>query len=328
MPVIVTGVAGFIGFHAAAKLLTEGTEVIGIDNVNDYYDVRLKEARLAELTEKKGFTFYRANLADRPAIEQIVQSHGREITEILHLAAQAGVRYSLINPYAYIESNISAQIVLLEAAREMPKLRHFVYASSSSVYGGNEKIPFSVEDAVDRPISLYAATKRADELFGYTYAHLYKIPMTGLRFFSVYGPWGRPDMAAYIFTDAMVKGKPVRIFNNGQMRRDFTYIDDIIDGVMAALYKVPVAQGGQPAHIIYNLGNARAEWLMDFVNILEKLLKRKAVIQYGPMQPGDVVESFADIAASTRDLGYQPRMTINKGLNFFVDWYRKYHQIT
>lgn len=328
MAVIVTGAAGFIGFHVAVRLLAQGREVVGIDNVNDYYDVRLKEARLAELKKQAGFSFCRANLADRQAVAEIAERHGTQITEIVHLAAQAGVRYSLINPYAYVESNIMAQIVLLEAARQMPKLRHFVYASSSSVYGGNEKIPFATGDAVDRPLSLYAATKRADELFGYTYAHLHKMPLTGLRFFSVYGPWGRPDMAAYMFTDAILKGEPIRIFNHGKMKRDFTYIDDIVEGVVAAIDRVPEASGNNPAHKIYNLGNARSEWLMDFVGILESLLGRKAVYQYMPMQPGDVTESFADIAESTRDLGYQPQTAIHNGLRHFVDWYGKFHRIS
>lgn len=328
MAVIVTGAAGFIGFHVAARLLRAGTPVIGIDSVNDYYDVRLKEARLAELQKIPGFRFYRINLADRDAVNDIVAACGTEITEIVHLAAQAGVRYSLINPYAYIESNIMAQIVLLEAARRMPNLRHFVYASSSSVYGGNTSIPFSTDDPVERPLSLYAATKRADELFGYTYAHLHHMPMTGLRFFSVYGPWGRPDMAAYMFTDAILNNAPIRVFNHGKMKRDFTFIDDIVDGVVAAVAHVPAATAHAPAHKLYNLGNARSEQLMDFIGILEELLGRKAVYQYEDMQPGDVPESFADITTSTQDLGYQPKVTIAEGLKTFVDWHRIYHKIS
>lgn len=326
MAIVVTGVAGFIGSHVATRLLREGQEVIGLDVVNDYYDVRLKEARIARLQAQSGFRFHRVNLADKDAVAAILSPVSDSVTEIVHLAAQAGVRYSLINPYAYVESNIMAQIVLLEAARRMPNLRHMVYASSSSVYGGNTKIPFSVEDAVEQPISLYAATKRADELFGYTYAHLHKVPLTGLRFFSVYGPWGRPDMAAYIFTEAIMNGKTIQLFNNGKMKRDFTYIDDIVDGVVAALRHVPQPRAGQPAHAVYNLGNARSEVLADFVAILEKLLGKKAITALAPMQPGDVPESFADIAASTRDLGYSPKVSIGEGLAHFVDWYRHYHQ--
>lgn len=328
MAVIVTGAAGFIGFHVAARLLRQGTPVIGVDNVNDYYDVGLKEARLAELHKLPGFTCCRVNLADKDAVADIVATHGNAVTEIVHLAAQAGVRYSLINPYAYVESNVMAQIVLLEAARKMPNLRHFVYASSSSVYGGNTKIPFSTNDPVDRPISLYAATKRTDELFGYTYAHLHHIPTTGLRFFSVYGPWGRPDMAAYLFTDAILRQAPIRVFNHGKMKRDFTFVDDIVDGVVAVIRRIPIATADSPAHKIYNLGNARSEQLMDFIGILENLLGRKATYVYEDLQPGDVPESFADIASSTQDFGYQPKVTIADGLKAFVAWYRVYHNIS
>ncbi|MEJ0061784.1 MAG: NAD-dependent epimerase/dehydratase family protein [Alphaproteobacteria bacterium] len=324
---MVTGVAGFIGFHTAAKLLGQGVPVVGIDSVNDYYDVKLKEARLAQLQKLPGFTFYRANLAGREAVASIIERHGADITEIIHLAAQAGVRYSLVNPYAYIESNIMAQIVLLEAARAMKKLRHFVYASSSSVYGGNKKIPFSVEDRTDHPVSLYAATKRADELFGHTYAHLYGTPMTGLRFFTVYGPWGRPDMAAYLFAGAILRGEPIKVFNHGKMRRDFTYVDDIVSGILAAAAHPPKREAGAAPAAVYNLGNSRAENLMDFIGTLENLLGKKAVYQYEDMQPGDVPETFADIAASTRDLGYMPTTTIAAGLEKFVAWFREYHKV-
>jgi len=327
MTVLVTGTAGFIGSHVATRLLAEGRQVIGLDVVNDYYDVSLKEARLARLTANPAFTFYRVNLADREAVQAIVAQHGGAIAGIVHLAAQAGVRYSLINPYAYVESNIMAQIVMLEMARQMPQLQHFVYASSSSVYGGNTKIPFAVEDAVEKPISLYAATKRADELFGYTYAHLHGIPLTGLRFFSVYGPWGRPDMAAYIFAKAILAGQPIQLFNHGNMKRDFTYIDDIVSGILAALAHVPQATADTPAHRVYNLGNSRSEVLLDFVGILERLIGKKAITELAPMQPGDVPESFADITASTRDLGYQPKVSISEGLEHFVHWYRAYHGV-
>lgn len=326
MTVLVTGVAGFIGYHVAARLLAEGKQVVGLDNVNDYYDVRLKEARLARLAALPGFTFHRVNLADRMAVQPLMAHHGSTVTEIVHLAAQAGVRYSLTNPYAYVESNIMAQIVLLEAARQLPNLRHFVYASSSSVYGGNTKIPFAVEDPVVKPISLYAATKRADELFGYAYAHLHHIPLTGLRFFSVYGPWGRPDMAAYIFTKAILAGETIQLYNHGKMKRDFTYIDDIVSGVLAALKQVPLPTSDGPAHRVYNLGNSRSEVLLDFVGILERLLGKQAITELAPMQPGDVPESFADITTSTRDLGFSPKVNIVEGLEHFVRWYRDYHQ--
>ena len=326
MTVIVTGVAGFIGYHVAGRLLAAGRSVIGLDVVNDYYDVTLKEARLARLAKAPGFAFHRVNLADREAVAAILAPVNDGITEIIHLAAQAGVRYSLVNPHAYIESNITAQIVLLEAARRMPALRHFVYASSSSVYGGNTKIPFAVTDPVEKPISLYAATKRADELFGYAYAHLHNIPLTGLRFFSVYGPWGRPDMAAYIFAKAILAGEPVRLFNHGNMKRDFTYIDDIVSGIVAVLGHIPQPDGQEPAHRVYNLGNSRSELLSDFVAILENQLGKKAVTELAPMQPGDVAESFADITASTRDFGFQPKTSITDGLKHFVDWYKAYHR--
>lgn len=325
MAILVTGVAGFIGSHVALRLLEQGQQIIGVDVVNDYYDVRLKEARLARLAQYKNFEHHRINLADRAAVEAVGAVHGDRITGIIHLAAQAGVRYSLINPYAYVESNIMAQIVLLEAARRMPNLKHFVYASSSSVYGGNTKIPFAVEDLVNKPLSLYAATKRADELFGYAYAHLHHIPLTGLRFFTAYGPWGRPDMAAFIFTKAILAGEPIQLFNHGQMKRDFTYIEDIVTGILAALHHVPQAKMGEAAHQIYNLGNSRSEPLSDFVDILERLLGRTAVRQLAPMQAGDVPESFADITASTRDLGFVPKVSIGEGLEHFVRWYRDYH---
>lgn len=327
MAILVTGVAGFIGYHVAERLLKSGRPVVGCDNVNDYYDTRLKEARLKRLAAHEGFTFHRVNLADHLAMADVFARHGQEIEVIVHLAAQAGVRYSLVNPYAYIESNITAQVVLLEGARRLTKLRHFVYASSSSVYGGNTKIPFAVEDPVTRPISLYAATKRADELFGYAYAHLFQIPLTGLRFFSVYGPWGRPDMAAYIFSDAILSGKTIQLYNYGQMKRDFTYIDDIVNGVTAVIDHVPMASSGEPAHRVYNLGNSRVEVLADFVAILERLLGKKAVTEGVPMQLGDVPESSADITASARDFGFQPKVSITEGLEHFVRWYRDYHKV-
>ncbi|MBV8060071.1 MAG: SDR family NAD(P)-dependent oxidoreductase [Alphaproteobacteria bacterium] len=321
MKVLVTGAAGFIGFHTAQALLAQGVTVVGVDNLNDYYDIRLKEARLSRLTPHPNFTFHKINIADHDAMLALASE---KFTHIIHLAAQAGVRYSLQNPYAYVESNLMGHVVLLELARALPQLQHFVYASSSSVYGGNTKIPFSVDDPVEQPISLYAATKRADELMSYTYAHLYRTPCTGLRFFTVYGPWGRPDMAAYIFTRQIVAGEKIKIFNNGDMRRDFTYIDDIVAGILAALSKPPVVAAGSVPARVYNLGNSQAENLMDFIGVLESALGQKAVYDFQPMQPGDVPETFADIAASTRDFGFHPTTSIQTGIQKFVDWYRTY----
>jgi UDP-glucuronate 4-epimerase len=324
MSVLVTGAAGFIGFHVSQALLARGDAVIGLDNLNDYYDVALKHARLAQLEGKPGFAFERADIADRVAMAAIVERHPG-IDRIVHLAAQAGVRYSLQNPYAYIESNVMGHVTVLEAARRLPQLRAFVYASSSSVYGGNSKQPSSVEDRVDTPVSLYAATKRADELITHAYAHLYGIPATGLRFFTVYGPWGRPDMAAYLFADAIVHGRKIPVFNYGQMARDFTYIDDIVSGVLAALDRAP-APGVKGR--LYNLGNHRPEQLLDFIAVLETALGRAAEKELLPMEPGDVASSFADIEASRRDLGYEPKIPIAVGLPRFVAWYKEYHGIT
>jgi UDP-glucuronate 4-epimerase len=247
-------------------------------------------------------------------------------THIVHLAAQAGVRYSLINPYAYVESNVMGHLVMLELARHVPQLKHFVYASSSSVYGGNTKIPFAVEDDVERPVSLYAATKRADELMSWTYAHLYKIPCTGLRFFTVYGPWGRPDMAVYIFTKQIEAGMPIKVFNHGKMRRDFTYIDDIVAGILATIDRPSASAGSEPPARLYNLGNSHAENLLDFIATLEKALGKKAQMDLQPLQPGDVPETFADIASSTRDFGFLPKTSIAEGIPRFVAWYRRYHK--
>lgn len=324
MAVLVTGCAGFIGFHVSKLLLARGEQVIGIDNVNDYYDPSLKEKRLAQLTSQRGFTFHRLNIGDKQAMFDVL---GKEqaITGIVHLAAQAGVRYSLTNPYTYIETNVMGHTIMLELARLYPKLKHFVYASSSSVYGGNTKLPFSVEDRVDQPVSLYAATKRADELIGHTYAHLYRIPATGLRFFTVYGPWGRPDMAAFIFTKAIIEGKPIQLFNNGEMRRDFTYVDDIVAGIIAVLDKPPVDDGKVAPHRVYNIGNHKSEELKKFVGILEQEIGKKAIIDFQPIQPGDVPASFADIDATQRDFGFVPKTSIDEGLPRFVEWYRQHY---
>ena len=323
MRVLLTGAAGFIGFHVATALLARGDTVIGVDNLNDYYDVGLKQARLAQLTPHKNFTFHKINIADKDAMMALANTG---FTHIIHLAAQAGVRYSLQNPYAYVESNIMGQVVMMELARHVPDLKHFVYASSSSVYGGNQKVPFATTDAVDHPVSLYAATKRADEIMAWTYAHLYHVPTTGLRFFTVYGPWGRPDMAYYGFTKQILAGEAIKIFNHGDMRRDFTYIDDIVQGVLAAVERPPVAEDGKPPVRLYNLGNSNAEKLMDFVAVLEKTLGTKARYDFQPMQQGDVPATFADITDSTRDLGFQPRVRIEEGLAKFVAWYKSFHQ--
>lgn len=326
MTILVTGAAGFIGYHVCQALLAQGRAVLGVDNLNDYYDPALKDARLVQLRGQPGFRFERLDLADTAAVAGLL-GPGSGITEIIHLAAQAGVRYSLQNPHAYIAANIQAQINLLEAARHLPGLRHFVYASSSSVYGHAEKSPFAVQDRTDRPLSLYAATKKADELFHYTYAHLYRIPATGLRFFTVYGPWGRPDMAAFLFTKAILAGEPIRLFNAGDMRRDFTFIDDIVAGVLAALDRPPQDDGAAPPHRLYNLGNNHPEKLMDFVALLEAALGQKALLDLQPMQPGDVYETAADITESRRDLGFAPVTPLAVGLPKFVRWYRDFYRV-
>lgn len=323
MQVLLTGAAGFIGYHVAAALLARGDTVIGIDNLNAYYDVSLKRDRLAQLLPQPAFSFVEADISDRPAIEALVRRHP-DITHVIHLAAQAGVRHSLIDPYTYVTSNVMGQVVMLEAARMLSRLEHFVYASSSSVYGGNTKLPFAVGDETERPNSLYAATKKADELIGHTYAHLYGLASTGLRFFTVYGPWGRPDMAAFLFTEAIMKGKPIRVFNDGNMWRDFTYVDDIVAGVLAALARKP---SGTPPHAVYNLGNHKSEKLTDFIGEIERSLNRKASLQFEPMQPGDVERTYADIEASRRDLGFDPRTPIGDGIPRFVQWYRGYYGI-
>ncbi|WP_159710005.1 SDR family NAD(P)-dependent oxidoreductase [Geminicoccus flavidas] len=328
MTILVTGVAGFIGFHVARALLDRGEAVIGVDIVNAYYDPALKEARLAELAGREGFRFIRADIAELDQIGAIAKEHGNEITGVVHLAAQAGVRHSLTAPFDYVRANLVGHMVMLEVARhDLPELKNFVYASSSSVYGGNDKTPFSVDDPVERPVSLYAATKRADELLSYAYAHLYRIPQTGLRFFTVYGPWGRPDMAAYIFADAIAKGRPITLFNHGEMQRDFTYIDDIVAGVLAALDRpaTPDAQG-VPARV-YNLGNHRPNDLRTFVRIIEQELGRHAEIRLAPMQPGDVPATYADIEASQRDLGFEPKTPLEEGLPKFIQWYKRYHGV-
>jgi UDP-glucuronate 4-epimerase len=324
MRVLLTGAAGFIGFHVAKALLERGDEVVGVDNINDYYEISLKQARLNHLTPHKNFSFHKIDVADKEKVLPLVNLNP---THIIHLAGEAGVRHSFLNPYSYIKSNVLGHITMLELARQIPQLKHFVYASSSSVYGGNEKVPFAVGDNIDHPVSLYAATKCADELMTWTWSHIYGLPSTGLRFFTVYGPWGRPDMATFIFTKNILEGKPIKVFNHGKMRRDFTYIDDIVSGVLVALDRPPVAKDKQPPYAIYNLGNSRAEPLLDFIAVVEKAIGRKAEMDLQPMQDGDVPETYADIAISTRDLGYKPKTSIETGIPKFVEWYRGYYKI-
>ncbi len=328
MTVLITGVAGFIGMSCAAALLARGDEVVGIDNLNAYYDPALKKARLDRLAANERFRFEKIDVADAAAVARIVGGLPGGAS-ILHLAAQAGVRYSLENPGAYLETNVRGQLSILEAVRHHGGIRHLTYASSSSVYGGNTKMPFAADDRVDRPISLYAATKRSAEMMSWCYAHLYGLPQTGLRYFTVYGPWGRPDMSAFIFARAILNGEPIPVFNRGDMRRDFTYIDDIVAGTLAALDRTPETDGraenGEPPHRLYNLGNNRPEALMDFVAEIEKACGCKAILEMQPMQPGDVKETSADIEASVRDLGFSPKTTIAEGVPRFVAWFRDYH---
>ncbi len=321
MSILVTGAAGFIGFHMCRALLARGESIIGIDIVNDYYDPALKRARLAELA-CANFSLVEIDIADRDAVMALVDAHP-EIDRIVHLAAQAGVRYSLIDPYAYTRSNVDGQLVMLEAARRIKNIKHFLYASSSSVYGANTKQPFSIDDRVDHPVSLYAATKRAGELISHCYTHLYHIPSTGIRFFTVYGPWGRPDMAYWIFARKIMAGEPIDVFNHGDMRRDFTYIDDIIDGLLTILDRPP--SDGEQARV-YNLGNHQSERLLDFIATLEAALGQKADVVMKPMQMGDVKETYADIEATKRDFGFEPKTTIAEGIPKFIEWFKAYNQ--
>ncbi len=324
MTVLVTGAAGFIGFHTSRLLLERGEKVVGIDNLNDYYDVSLKQARLDVLNSYDDFILEQADIADQDAVESLLLRRS-DVDRVVHLAAQAGVRHSLVNPYIYIHSNLNGFVVLLEACRRLPNLRHFVYASSSSVYGSNTKLPFSVDDRVDHPVSLYAATKKSMEMISESYASMFHMPLTGLRFFTVYGPWGRPDMAAFIFTRKILAGEPIEVFNNGDMRRDFTYIDDIVNGVVGCLDGPAQPVDGKIAHRVYNIGNNRSEKLMDYIGLLEDNLGRKAEINFLPMQPGDVKETYADIDATCRDFGFDPKTTIAEGIPLFIDWYRDFY---
>jgi UDP-glucuronate 4-epimerase len=335
MKFLVTGAAGFIGFHTSKRLLDRGDSVVGLDIVNNYYDPALKEARLAQLQGRAGFSFARIDVADRAAMTSLFEREKPQ--RVIHLAAQAGVRYSLINPQAYIDSNLVGFGNILECCRHH-KTEHLAYASSSSVYGANTKMPFSVHDNVDHPVSLYAATKKANELMAHTYSHLFALPTTGLRFFTVYGPWGRPDMALFLFTKAILAGKPIDVFNNGKMRRDFTYIDDIVEGVIRVADKVPA---GNPAWTgdnpdpgsskapfkIYNIGNHRPTELMYLIETLEKALGRKAEKRFLPMQPGDVPATYADVDDLMRDVGFKPETPIETGVERFVQWYRDYYKL-
>ncbi|PWG02360.1 NAD-dependent epimerase/dehydratase family protein [Sphingosinicella humi] len=332
MSILVTGAAGFIGFHAARRLLARGEAVVGIDNLNPYYSVALKAARVERLRQEHGdaFRFVEVDFADEDALASAIDA--TPFDRILHLGAQPGVRYSIENPGAYLRSNLAGHLNILELARRRD-CPHLVYASSSSVYGGNEALPFKVEDRVDHPLSLYAATKKADELMSETYAHLYRIPQTGLRFFTVYGPWGRPDMAVWLFTQAILERRPIQVFGEGRMRRDFTYIDDIVSGVVATLDNPPEddgetkAGGSKAPHRIYNIGNNRSEPLGHMIEIVEAACGMTAEKIRLPMQPGDVRDTYADISAIERDLGFRPTTSIEKGIPQFVAWYRDYHRI-
>ncbi len=335
MRVLVTGAAGFIGSHLSQRLLARGDEVLGFDNLNDYYDPTLKQARLDRLLPLPGFSFTRASLEDRAAVERAFADFRPQ--RVVNLAAQAGVRYSLENPHAYIDSNITGFINILEACRH-GGVEHLVYASSSSVYGANRKLPFAVEDSVDHPVSLYAATKKANELMAHTYSHLFGLPTTGLRFFTVYGPWGRPDMALFLFTKNILEGRPIDVFNHGRHTRDFTYVDDIVEGVVRTLDRVP---GPDPAYDpllpnpgsssapfrVYNIGNHQPVELLRYIEVLEDRLGRKAERNLLPMQPGDVPDTCADVSALARDTGYTPATPIETGVGRFVDWYRDYYGV-
>lgn len=333
--ILVTGAAGFVGFFVAQKLLDRGDEVIGLDNINDYYDVNLKYGRLAQLEGRPKFTFYKLDLADREGMENLFAEH--QFERVAHLAAQAGVRYSLKNPHAYVNSNLVGFINILEGCRQQ-NLKHLVFASSSSVYGANTKMPFSAHDNVDHPLSLYAATKKANELMAHTYSHLYNLPTTGLRFFTVYGPWGRPDMALFTFTNAIISGKPIDVFNYGKMRRDFTYVDDIAEGVIRTLDKIPESNpewsGDRPdpstskaPYKIYNIGNNQPVELIRFIEVLEDCLGMKAEKNMLPLQPGDVLATYADVDDLAKDVDFKPSTPIEVGIDNFVKWYRSYYKV-
>ncbi|EFA4598446.1 NAD-dependent epimerase [Escherichia coli] len=333
MKFLVTGAAGFIGFHVSKRLLNDGHQVVGIDNINDYYDVKLKESRLEKL-ESLSFTFYKLDLADRDGMAKLFETE--QFERVIHLAAQAGVRYSLENPYAYADSNLTDYLNILEGCRHN-KVQHLLYASSSSVYGLNRKMPFSTDDSVDHPVSLYAATKKANELMAHTYSHLYSIPTTGLRFFTVYGPWGRPDMALFKFTKAMLEGKSIDVYNYGKMKRDFTYIDDIVEAIVRIQDVIPqpdpewTVEEGSPAtssapYRVYNIGNSSPVELMDYINALEQALGLEAKKNMMPIQPGDVLNTSAETQALYKTIGFKPETPVQQGVKNFVDWYKEYYQ--
>jgi UDP-glucuronate 4-epimerase len=320
--ILVTGAAGFIGFHAARQLLAEGRDVVGLDSLNDYYDPALKRSRLDLLGAEARFRFVHANLADRPAIQALFAKH--RFATVVHLAAQAGVRYSIEQPHAYADANLEGFLNVLEGCRHN-QCGHLLYASSSSVYGANAKLPFSVDDRADHPISLYAATKRANELMAHSYSHLYRLPTTGLRFFTIYGPWGRPDMAIFLFAKAIMEGAPIKLFNNGKMRRDFTYIDDVTRVLLRLIDRIPEIESGAAPARLYNVGNHKPEELMEVVALLERELGREAVKEMLPMQPGDVPATYADVADLMRDVGFRPDTPIAQGIHAFVAWYRGHY---
>ncbi|WP_337245972.1 NAD-dependent epimerase/dehydratase family protein [Luteimonas sp. gir] len=324
MKILVTGAAGFVGFHTSSRLLQAGHEIVGIDNLNSYYDPALKAARLDMLGIRQGFAFERLDLSDRAAVAEIFSKHDFDV--VIHLGAQAGVRYSIDNPFAYADSNLAGTLTVLEGCRTH-RIKHLVYASSSSVYGANRKQPFSVKDPVDHPVSLYAATKRSNEMMCQSYAHLYGIPITGLRFFTVYGPWGRPDMAYFKFAKAIVEGAVIDVYNHGDMLRDFTYIDDIVDGIEAILEKGPLPPNeGEAPHRLYNLGNNRPERLLDLIENLERLLERPAKKRFLPMQAGDVLATYADITETSVDYGFMPKTDLKTGLAHFSAWFRDFYK--
>lgn len=324
MPVLITGVAGFIGFHLAQRLCQEGLEVVGIDNLNSYYSVKLKQARLQQLARWPNFRFQRLDIAEPDALLQLFAR--QPFSEVIHLAAQAGVRYSLDNPGAYGQANLIGFLNVLEACRRHPT-GHLIYASSSSVYGANAKLPFSVDDPVEQPVSLYAASKRANELMAHTYAHLYRIPATGLRFFTVYGPWGRPDMALFKFTQAMLEGRPIEVYNHGRMARDFTCIDDIVESIQRLRGKPPQPAAGQPPCQLFNIGRGQPVRLLQFVECLEQALGIPATRDYLPFQDGDVLETWADISSLAHWIDYTPRVSLEHGVGQFVSWYRDFYRI-
>lgn len=333
--ILVTGAAGFIGFHLSRRLLELGNKVVGLDNLNDYYSVHLKVDRLTLLKHQPRFRFLRADIADRDDMEALFQQE--DFSQVIHLAAQAGVRYSLENPHAYVDSNLVGFVNILEGCRHQ-HVPHFVYASSSSVYGANRQIPFSVHQSVDHPVSLYAATKKANELIAHTYSHLYQLPTTGLRFFTVYGPWGRPDMAAFLFTKAILENRPIDVYNHGQMRRDFTYIDDITEGIVRVMDKIPssnpswTVDQGNPGtssapYRVYNIGNHEPVELLQFIETIERCTGKKAIKNMLPMQPGDVPETYADVDDLRRDTNFQPNTPLTTGIQRFVEWYREYYKL-